>query len=390
MKHRNDSSRRRRKGAQRRGATIVLVVLLLVVFVGMAAFSVEVGRMCLLRTETQNAVDAGAIAANLRLRQNPQDIATAAATARDFVRRNRVGSNLQIPEDAIEVEIGTWNIKERHFVATNVKPNAVRVAARQKDEPLFFGRVFGQTNFGMPAAAIASGVSQPLDIMMVLDLSGSMFDYGRIEALQAAAPVFVDVIERLGGDDWIGVMGLSAPPLTYDPVAAGHTGRLYNSGLHPSPDCHVGVLESVLTHDYSSLRLRTLNSHNLIAEKYGGGTGTGAALGDAVHYLVHGAESRPDVKKSIVLMSDGYANKPEDNGTAYAQKMARYAAQNNVEVYTISLGNDADVDLMQSLATIANGKHFDARGSGARQLTERLTQAFTEAAWAIKRSQLVQ
>ena len=69
--------------------------------------------------------------------------------------------------------------------------------------------------------------------------------------------------------------------------------------------------------------------------------------------------------------------------------MARYAAGLDVTIYTISLGDDADVDLMQDIADITEGVHFDATGSGQAELTEKLTDAFRQAAAAMKRAQLV-
>ena len=69
--------------------------------------------------------------------------------------------------------------------------------------------------------------------------------------------------------------------------------------------------------------------------------------------------------------------------------MASYAANLNVTVFTISLGNDADVDLMQDIADITGGLHFDATGIGQSQLTARLSEAFRKAAASIKRVQLV-
>ncbi|MEZ6078353.1 MAG: Tad domain-containing protein [Pirellulaceae bacterium] len=52
---------------QRCGATLVLVVLLLVVILGVAAFAVDFGRMQLVRSQLQTAVDAGALAGSLQL-----------------------------------------------------------------------------------------------------------------------------------------------------------------------------------------------------------------------------------------------------------------------------------------------------------------------------------
>jgi hypothetical protein len=184
-------------------------------------------------------------------------------------------------------------------------------------------------------------------------------------------------------------MGLSANPNLYDPVESGHFGVLYASGLHPTGDHNVGVLEAALTQDFNYLRDTVLTASNLEAGKYTNNTGTGAALADAAHYLTYGAGARGDVHKAIVLMSDGYANRPTNNGPSYARSMATYADGLNVTVFTISLGNHADVNLMQDIANRTDGIHFDARGSGESELTAKLTDAFRKAAAAIKRVQLV-
>ena len=88
-------------------------------------------------------------------------------------------------------------------------------------------------------------------------------------------------------------------------------------------------------------------------------------------------------------MSDGHANRPTGYGPGYARKMAAYAAEHDVTIYTISLGNDADLDLMRDIAEITEGEHFDATGAGESTLTSRLTEAFRNTAAAIKRVQLV-
>jgi Flp pilus assembly protein TadG len=388
MTLRREGCRALRGHRGRRGAAMLLLLLFLIPVLGMVAFAIDAGMMALLRAEVQNAVDSGALAAALTLQADPEALVEAEDAARDFIQENRAGVLAMIPEDAIDVERGRFDTTTSVFTATSVSPNAVRVFARQDNEPFLFAKVFGHTVFGAPASAIASG-GKPIDIMMVLDLSGSMADQGRIEALRTAAPVFVDVIEQFDGNDLIGVMGLSANPSVYDPIAAGHTAVEYQSGLHPTNDHHVGVLEARLTEDYDLLRTTALSSGSLLAGKYTNYTGTGAALADAAHYLTYGAEARGNVYRAIVLMSDGHANRPTDNGPGYARAMAEYAAGLDVVVYTISLGNEADLVLMQDIADLTDGLHFDATGSGQTQLTERLTEAFKKAAAAIKRVQLV-
>lgn len=373
---------------------MVLMLVFLIIVIGMVAFAVDAGLTVLLGAEVQNAVDAGALAAGLRLQANARNIQGAENAAREYVRRNRVGMTALIPKDAIDVEPGVFDPDTNTFTATKTSPNAVRVFARQDSQPFFFAKILGQTTFGAPAEAIASADPRPLDVMMVLDLSGSMERSGRIEALWNAAPVFVDVIEELdrqdsGLEDHIGVMGLSANPRKYDPKDEGHSGVEYKSGLHRTSDHNVGVLEAVLDDNFSYLKNRVLSQRNLPAGKYTNYTGTGAALGDAAHYLAYGAEAREGAKRAIVLMSDGAANRPSGNGPGYARTMATYAAGLDVTVYTISLGNGADLDLMQDIADIGEGIHFDATGAGESTLTAKLTEAFRQAAAAMKRVKLV-
>jgi Mg-chelatase subunit ChlD len=365
------------------------MLLLLIVVIASVAFAVYVGLMVLLRAEVQNAVDAGALAAAIQLQHNPRDLTAAEDAARRFVQLNRAGTAVRIPEGYIDIERGEFEPESGTFQLANNKPNAIRVFARQENERFVFARIFGQDRFGAPASAIAASQSNPMDIMLVLDLSGSMADEGRIQALWTAAPHFITVIERLQDDDRIGVMGLATDPGDRWPIRAGRRAPLYNSGLHPTDDHYVGVLESPLTDDFRGLRGTILAKTNLIPGKYTGWTGTGAALGDAAHYLKNGAEGRDDVDKAIVLMSDGHANRPSRNASGYALSMAEYAAGHDIKVYTISLGNEADVPLMEEIAELGNGQHFDATGAGVEELTERLTGAFERAAASLKRVQLV-
>ncbi len=381
----------RKQPRNRRGVTVVLFVCMLVFLIGMVAFATEVGRMFLLRSEVQNAVDSGALAAALELRKNATALDVAAAAAHEYVQLNRAGSAVEIPENAIDIEVGQWDSDTEVFTATNVSPNAVRVFARQT-EPFFFAKIFGMTTFNAPASAVASGSGGPLDIMMVLDLSGSMNAEGRIQALQNAAPSFVEVIEAYGGDDQIGVMGYGMELEDFNPGEHG-SGTPYSSAtssLYPAGDTNVGILEAALTNDFTNLANNVLTPSNLTAGRYPPGyTPTGAALRDGAHYLDNTPAAREGATKVIVLMSDGFANLPSGNGPGYSRDMAEYAAGLDIEVYTISLGNGADLDLMQDIADIGGGEHFDATGAGEDELTAALTDAFRRIATAIKRSQLV-
>ena len=43
------------------------------------------------------------------------------------------------------------------------------------------------------------------------------------------------------------------PRIVYKPDKRGHTGVVYDSGLHPKSNYHVGVLEAVLSDDFSCI-----------------------------------------------------------------------------------------------------------------------------------------
>jgi len=332
------------------------------------------------------------LAGSLQLRNDPENIDAAKAAAEQFVHLNRVGYFGEIASDAILTESGTWDTDTSTFVATNQKPNSVRVFATKSNELFSFAQIFGHSAFSMPGQSISAVPTGPLDIIMVLDLSSSMGSEGRIEALQAASPEFVTSIENTNKDDHIGVMCYGARIGSYS------SGMLYTqspASLFPDPDQAstdwVGILEAEMSDNYASLRGGALSSSSLQDNKYGGGTPIGAAIRDGAHYLnannrqdVHGR----DMKKLMVLMSDGYANEPENNANSYAIQMAQYAASLEIQIFTISLGNDADTGLMTSIAATTGGRNFEATGTGS-VLTGRLLQAYRNIANEINRITLV-
>jgi Mg-chelatase subunit ChlD len=382
--------RQLRPTSRRRGATLVFIALVMIVTVGMVAFAVDLGWMYMVRSQLQTAVDAGALAATIQLKQNNQDVDAAVAAAEEFVQLNRVGWLATVPEDVIVVEAGTWDADTETFTSGAAKPNAARVGARVANEPLFFAGIFGQKSFAVPRSAIAKVGGNRFDIVMTLDLSGSMKDYGRIQALQAAAPTFVNTVQEVGDDDRIGVFGYGAELGSYDPKEEGHTGVVYTltpKSLYPYKSNWVGVREAKLTSNFAKLRSGALSKTSLIADKYDSYTPIGAAIRDSAHYLSNNA--REDVDRVIVLMSDGHANRPESNAAGYARDMAKWAAGLDIIIYTISLGHEADLKLMEDIATIGGGKHFEAQGTSS-ELPAKLKEAFRHVAGDLKQTQLVQ
>lgn len=379
---------------RRRGGTMVMFTILLVIVIGMAAFAIDLARVQLVRSQLQSAVDAGALAGGLQLKRDPEDIVAAKAAAEQFIQLNQVGFSGNVSSGAIQVEVGEWDSDTSKFKKTDKHPYSVRVFARKENEQYSFAQIFGKSTFSVPRQAVASVPTAPLDIVMVLDLSGSMGSDGRIQALREASPEFITTLEAADKKDYVGVMCYGVEKDEYDPKDYGYSGAVYTASpasLFPDPSKAAtdwaAVLEAPLTDDYELVLNTALSTTSLQSNKYGGGTPIGAAIRDGAHYV--NANNREDIDKLLVLMSDGHANKPSDDGAGYALEMAAYAASLGVKIHTISLGDSADVWLMTEIATTTGGRHFDASGSGS-VLTTRLKSAYRGIANDINRTTMVQ
>ena len=82
----------------------------------------------------------------------------------------------------------------------------------------------------------------------------------------------------------------------------------------------------------------------------------------------------------IVLMTDGQANLPADPD-GYLLSEAQECADNNYPVMTISLGAAADTAIMQQVADMTGGIHFNIPGGRlSPEYEEDLTEAFRQIA----------
>ncbi len=82
------------------------------------------------------------------------------------------------------------------------------------------------------------------------------------------------------------------------------------------------------------------------------------------------SRARPNSRKVMIVLTDGRANVTADgsvgdytNGPAYARERSEAAAAMGIKIYTVSVGSNSDVDLMDYLAGVGGGTHFHAEGS---------------------------
>lgn len=115
------------------------------------------------------------------------------------------------------------------------------------------------------------------------------------------------------------------------------------------------LLEHELTGDYDAIE--QISRHRQ-AGHYDHYTNIGAGLKTGLEEILqHG---RVGAFKMIVLMTDGLANRPNNatQGKAYALGQAEACAAAKIPVVTISLGTEADTNLMQQIADMTGGVHF--------------------------------
>jgi Flp pilus assembly protein TadG len=171
-----------KQSEKRRGAVVVLAAFLSVVFFGFAALTLDIGYLCLARTQLQNAADAAALAAaahlvdESRLNTNSADLLAPPLTlirtrAQEYAQMNQAAGRAVTladnptndPNGDIVVAQLTipGDLSETLLLLTPSQYNTVQVSTRFTESgsgaiSLFFGRVFGYENADVSASATAT------------------------------------------------------------------------------------------------------------------------------------------------------------------------------------------------------------------------------------------
>jgi Flp pilus assembly protein TadG len=129
-----------------------------------------------------------------------------------------------------------------------------------------------------------------------------------------------------------------------------------------------------LTGDY------TLISQTVYAQQaggYGANTNISAGIEQGISELLS-SRARKSAKKVIFVLTDGQANRPsnETTGRQYAINSATNAINKNIQIYTISLGSEADQALMAQIAGIGKGVHYYVPTLNISQYSEDLKKVF--------------
>ncbi len=155
------------------------------------------------------------------------------------------------------------------------------------------------------------------DVYLIIDTSGSMNDQGKLENAKDAANKFID-----------------------------------------SMDSNVNQIGLAVFADHANILSKTnepVNLKNKIQSLRADGA---TAMGDAIKIVSETlqSEGRPDASKIILLLTDGMTTAGIDPIQA-----TTIAKQNDVTIFTVGYGYDADANTLNTIATMTDGKYFQAQ-----------------------------
>jgi Flp pilus assembly protein TadG len=292
------------------GQGLVLGTLAMVVILGLAAMTVDVGYWFSQKGEVQKAVDAAALAAAQEL---PDDSTAAEAKAREYLLKNGVDES---KGDTISI---TFRCTSTWLVACNPATNHWDTIVVRVERPAqaWFARIFGiqEALIEDVHAAGCNGpcggpAYQPVDVVQILDRTGSMTSTDMTHAKDAAKALlgyFEPALQRVG-------LATLGPGRSWsDPCSSSEPGVWLPVNLsddYQNPD---GTL------DTSSRLVSTINCLQTSSV----GTNLGSPMEAATNELV--TNGRPGEKWGIILVTDGAANAMPAYDTGYRDCTAEAA-----------------------------------------------------------------
>lgn len=336
---------------KRQGSALAILSAMIVVSLAIASYAINVEYMEFVRTEMQISTDVSVRAA-CRALVDSGDSNNVLLAAQRLADENRVaGQTLVYTRQDMSLSTATRLSVDESYDYNNSRtnPNTVCLSAN------FFQRAAAGIDmifptFGVPInfrpAKSATAVQADIDMAIVFDCSSSMvwpdFEPSPIENL-------------------INLRGLASlpPESRWNFAEAGVLDMLDQMELTPAEEhvglCTFGSLGSInasLTFDYQEVR----SALNYCEFPYLGGlSNISDGLEQAGEILSDKMNARPWACRFVLLISDGKRNMGGDPVNA-----ASLLADQYIQVYTISIADEADQTLMQQIAEAGNGEHLHA------------------------------
>jgi len=344
------------------GQTLIITVMFLVILLGFCALVLDVGHAYLAQRRLQSSVDAAALAGADSL----PDLAAANASASQY---GQGGSNTPNGVDNVQMAV---SMKCLTGVPGCTTANSVTVKETGSIQTYFAG-LFGIPTFNVTAQATACSPcgSKPLDIMLILDRTGSMCttdtgadDHPACTDMQNARNGMETFLSLMDPTlDHVGLAVLPPAPTNGSLCAA-------QNPNYVTPNDRFVVVP--LSNNYATSTGNLLPGSPLVSAincmQASGTTAYANAIDSAQAELVR--DGRPNTQRVIVLLSDGaantgptsYANNSPYRATPCHQGITSSLAAQSAGTLVYSIGYDVGHDVCKN----ANGSN-EAPGITALQ-----------------------
>lgn len=322
----------RRARCRENGQILIMSLMLLVLLLGFGAIVVDGGFYLQRRERIQHITDAAALAG---VQELPEDDGQARLVAEQWADRN----GLSADDIDVSFECRAGSPCDPSGYNTIIVTGEMRAPLTLMPVLRLVGASGnscwlndGCTVTGTAAAEAISGTA-PTDIVLVLDRTGSMDD-GDMDLAKDGARAMLGVL-----DPELQSVGLAVLPPSQSQSFDGVCRPDQNDPWTTGDDW----LVSVLADDYQDPDGSLNNSSRLIriinCLQSDGYTNIGYPVRAAYLHLIN--DGRSTANKAIVLLSDGAANRPEDDDPcALAAGWTDTAKADGVEIYTIGYGTD--------------------------------------------------
>ncbi|MCA9131856.1 MAG: VWA domain-containing protein [Planctomycetales bacterium] len=347
--HRNLSTCR--PYAARRGSTLVMLVFMVLAAFSIASYAINVVYMEFARTELQITADVATRAACRALVDyGSQDEALWAAQRLAAANPVR-GQVVDIPMDDLQFAVARRYEEEDDYDYSQrlSNPNAVHLTTE------FYQRSHSGMEMLFPTLGVpvafrpikeATAIQSELDLAVVLDRSSSM----ACPSSQDSPPenlVELPLVRQLPSDT------------RWRDAQAGMEEILELFESSPQQELvslstfnHIATSDASLSQSYQLLR-STMESHG---QQFAGGKSSMAdGIRNGLRLLSDEDRARPWASRVMLLISDGRNNFGNDPMAA-----AREAADQYVMIYTISLSDEANEEVLADIAETTYGRHFHA------------------------------
>lgn len=202
-----------------------------------------------------------------------------------------------------------------------------------------------------PIAKTVRSCIVPTDVVLAIDLSGSINDDGGAppEPLATVLRAASGFAKRLKENDQVGIVTFAT--------------------------------DAEITERLSSDRTRIAGAVSALSvskKEETGSTNTGDGLRAGIIELIS-ERHNPDARKIIVLLTDGKANAPKtETAEAYASEMAIEAYNRGVVVYTIGLGTNVNEEFLASLATTEKHSYRAVSRATLDEIYQSISQSLCE------------